>query len=134
MNFKQTEIATAMTLCGRALNGEDLHAGIATRGYDLLWGRKPGWVEEKDVNVKYMKYFTLAYALRPGRDANAALKPVADLLLKHQESKGAVQGSWAPVSVYAHHGRCVLTARAILTICNARGVGLPQLPEAAKKE
>jgi hypothetical protein len=128
-NFKLTEIATAMTLCTRALNGEDLHAGLATLGYDLLWGCTPGWEEEKDINIKYMKYFTMAYALRPGRDANAALKPVADLLVKHQESKGAAKGSWAPVTVYSHHGRCVVTARALLAICNARGVNLPQLPK-----
>jgi hypothetical protein len=99
-----------------------------------LWGRKPGWVAEKDINVKYMKYFAMAYALRPGRDANAALKPLADLLVKHQSKGGAVDGSWEPVSVYAHHGRIVVTARAAIAICNARGVGLPQLPEAAEKE
>ncbi len=128
-HFQQTEIATAMTLCARALNGEDLHAGLATLGYDLLWGRKPAWVSEKDINIKYMKYFAMAYALRPGRDANAALKPVADLLVKNQEKGGAVDGSWAPVSVYAHHGRVIVTARAVLAICNARGVNLPALPE-----
>ena len=55
-----------MTLCARALNGEDLHAGLPRLGYDLLWGRKPGWVSERDINVKYMKYYAMAYALRPG--------------------------------------------------------------------
>lgn len=127
--FKLTEIATAMTLCARALNGEDLQGGVAALGYDLLWGCAPGWIAEKDINVKYMKYFAMAYALRPGRDANAALQPVADLLVKHQEKGGAVDGSWPPVSVYAHQGRVIVTARAVIAICNARGVNLPKVPD-----
>ncbi len=134
MKFKPADTCTAMALSARALLGQDPGKGLLALGYDTLWGRPPDWVPDKDINLHYSHFYTLAYGLRPGADANYNLKRFADLLVKNQEKTKSAAGSWPPICALAADGRIAATARAILCILNARGVNLPQPLKPEKKK
>ncbi|MHC4779448.1 MAG: prenyltransferase/squalene oxidase repeat-containing protein [Planctomycetota bacterium] len=125
-NFKAVDTATALVLTSRILLGENPGEGLLGRGFDTLWNRPPQWIPDKDIHLLYARYYTLAYGLKPGADSNFNLKRMADLLVKNQETEGGALGSWPPIGAMAAEGRIVSTARAILSILNARGVNMPE--------
>ena len=49
---------------------------LVRRGFDVLWGDKPSWQEEKTIHYRYWVAYSLAYALKTGKDANRWAKSV----------------------------------------------------------
>ncbi|MHC5077610.1 MAG: hypothetical protein ACYTHN_01220 [Planctomycetota bacterium] len=126
IKFAPVDTSTALSLAARILFGEDPRKGLLGRGFDTLWGRPPQWIPDKDIHLLYSRYYTLAYGLRPGADANYNLKRMADMLVKNQETEKSATGSWPPIGSMASDGRIATTTRAILSILNARGINLPE--------
>jgi hypothetical protein len=126
---------TSMALAARLLWSAEPAEDVVLRGFDLLWKNPPRW-DSKKIFFQTWHYYSLAYGLKKGKDANFRLEKLADLLVENQEKEGCARGSWAPVGVFSSQGRIAATARAVLAILNAKGVALPQPvdPEELLKE
>jgi hypothetical protein len=127
MSFLPMDDATALALAARLIFSADCEKeDVIKKGFNILWGNKPRWKENRTIHFRYWHYYSLAYALKKGKDANFCLEKVAKMLVENQEKEGCPEGSWAPLGAFANEGRFASTAQAMLTIINARGVSLPE--------
>jgi len=124
--FKAVEEPTALALAARILwSADPKEEEIVKRGFAVLWSDRPCWEKDKRIYYNYWIAYSLAYALKGGKDANHCLAGLAKMLLSKQEKKGCAKGSWPNLGAFSSQGRVLSTARAILSLLNIRGVALP---------